>query len=540
MPRFGNSLTTSGVFSIFVRCGPRPSHWIYRGQRFVARNLLGVVTATFLSMGVVGFSIMTMIQATQLARERDRARQERDQAEIVTSLLVDAFESTSPDQAHGQTISVRQILDKGAERIAYDLEDQPELRASLQHTIGSIYTRLGVFEEAEPLLSDALDRRRSQLGNSHPLVADTWHEWATLHYTQGDLKTAEAALLEEMKIRTSEGDLAPLAQALHLKGLIAGTAGRREEREALHQEALHIQRATLGRNHPETIQGIRWLAASKRLLGKHEEAVALGQEALAAQQKLYPGDHPLTATLKYDLSRVHMFTERFDQAAELAQEAEEIQRRLYGDIHTSRSDTLNTLGAIERERGNPIQAESHFRECLRIQIELVGESSPLLARAAYNLATLLHRDLEQPSKAETYYRLAVDNYRKGPGTANNNMGYYLMGLGRVVSDLGRPEEAETLLLEALLVFGKRSSGDRMTRNEATASSALSGALLQLNRYEESEKLLLEAYPVLVDRRGAPPPNHSKSRSTSSRTLQSHRPSLRSRDLRKALGTLGSP
>ncbi|MDA8020516.1 MAG: tetratricopeptide repeat protein [Thermoanaerobaculia bacterium] len=227
------------------------------------------------------------------------------------------------------------VLNPGAERIEFDLEGQPELKASLQHTIGSIYTRLGLYDDATPLLAAALAYRRSHLGPESPVVADSWHEWSTLQYARGDLGGAASALEHELKIREREGDPVSLARALHLERLIAGAAGRRAEKAVLHERVLRIQQVALGDDHRETIRGMRQLAAAKRLLGDRETAILLGREALAAQERLHHGDHPVTATMKHDLSKALLRLDRFDEALSLAREALAMQQRLYGELHSS-------------------------------------------------------------------------------------------------------------------------------------------------------------------------------------------------------------
>ena len=50
---------------------------------------------------------------------------------------------------------LREILDKTAERVGKDLDNQPEVKAELQYTMGQVYTALGVYDRAVlVLLSD--------------------------------------------------------------------------------------------------------------------------------------------------------------------------------------------------------------------------------------------------------------------------------------------------------------------------------------------------------------------------------------------------
>ena len=66
------------------------------------------------------------------------------------------FEVSNPGESRGNTITAREILDRGVERIGGQLEDQPRLRARMMGTMGRVYTGLGLLAEAEPLLDEAV------------------------------------------------------------------------------------------------------------------------------------------------------------------------------------------------------------------------------------------------------------------------------------------------------------------------------------------------------------------------------------------------
>ena len=77
-------------------------------------------------------------QAGQLTVERDRVLQESQNAQRVADFMVDLFEIPDPGEERGHSITVREILDRGAERIDYGLENQPEVRAG-QSSIAERY-----------------------------------------------------------------------------------------------------------------------------------------------------------------------------------------------------------------------------------------------------------------------------------------------------------------------------------------------------------------------------------------------------------------
>ena len=80
--------------------------------------------------------------------------------------MVDLFKVSDPSEALGNTITAREILDKGAARIETELTDQPAIQATLMDTMGTVYTSLGLYEQAVPLMQQSLAKRRSLAGDT--------------------------------------------------------------------------------------------------------------------------------------------------------------------------------------------------------------------------------------------------------------------------------------------------------------------------------------------------------------------------------------
>ena len=82
------------------------------------------------------------------------------------------------------------------------------------------------------------------------------------------------------------------------------------------------------------------------------------------------------------------------------------------------------------------------------------------------------------------------------------MGFFQVGLGGALGELGRFAEAEAVLRQAFELFSKLSRAGAEGRNAAMARCELGGVLLAAGRLEESEELLLAGLPVLEDTLGA--------------------------------------
>ena len=98
-----------------VAAGP-PSA-TYRLSKFVRRHRFGVAAAALLILLLVGFSVVSAMQAARIARERDRANREAQTAQRVISFLVGLFNISDPSEARGNAITAREVLDRGATTI---------------------------------------------------------------------------------------------------------------------------------------------------------------------------------------------------------------------------------------------------------------------------------------------------------------------------------------------------------------------------------------------------------------------------------------
>jgi serine/threonine-protein kinase len=159
-----------------------PESWRYRFAKFVRRHQAGVATAA--GMAVVLVSLVSFY-TFQLANERDVAKRERDAAQAVTDFMVELFEVTDPSEARGSSITAREVLDRGNERIADELKDQPEIRARLLDAIGRVYYGLGLYEDARQHFGEVVALQR-ETGATEAAIATSIRREADATMEFGD------------------------------------------------------------------------------------------------------------------------------------------------------------------------------------------------------------------------------------------------------------------------------------------------------------------------------------------------------------------
>jgi tetratricopeptide (TPR) repeat protein len=416
-----------------------------RRRRGVMASLLALVFLVF------GFGIVMAVQSRRLARERDKA-------ERVSEFLVNLFKVSDPSKGKGRTVTARELLDSGADRMMRGgLKEEPEVRAALLDTMGRVYYALGLYGKAEPLARDGLTIRRQALG-------------------------------EHLDVARS---LNTLATVLDAKGDYAGA-------EALYREALAMRRKLLGNEHPDVARSLNNLATVLDDKGDYAGAEALHRETLAMLRKLLGNEHPAVASSLNNLAIVLRKKGDYAGAEALHREALAMRRKLLGNEHRNVAESLNNLASVLDGKGDYAGAEAGYREALPMLRKLLGNEHPDVAASLDNLADVL-REKGDYAEAEALYHEALTMRRKLLGNEHPAVAETLIGLGTLLVKRGDAGPAEALLLEALHI---REKGlPKGHPDIAETQSALGGCLAALGRYHEAEPLLLESYGVLKSKRG---------------------------------------
>jgi tetratricopeptide (TPR) repeat protein len=430
-----------------VSAGP-PSA-AYRAGKFARRHRFGVVAATTLVLLLAAFATTMVVQVRRTARERDKA-------ERLATFMVDLFKVSDPSEARGNTITAREVLDKGVERIEKELNEDPETKATLMEAMGNVYEALGLYGSAKPLLEAALDLRVRFLGRKHPAVADSMSS------------------LGWVLLRTGEYDRA----------------------EPLLRDALSLRRAALGDDSPKVAWSLGNLGNLRAAKHDYAGAEPLFRDALAINRK-FPGkdDKDLSWSLG-NLADVLLLKGDLAGADPLFREALALDRKRLGDSHPDVAMDLNNLAALLHEKGDYAAAESMYREAVAAKTKILGKEHPDLAMTLNNEAELL-QDMGECGEAVPLYSEALTICRKALGNAHKETALVVARLAGALACDGRPGQAVPLARE-----GARSLEGQLPVDDADRAegeSILGYCLGKLRQYPEAEPLLLSSYKVLLSK-----------------------------------------
>jgi len=384
----------------------RPPSNIYTISKFIRRHKIGVTAAALVIMAILIGGIATIIGFVRATRAERLAKQEAETTKQVSDFLVDLFNVSDPSEARGNTITAREILDKGAERINQELKNQPGIQSTLLDTIGRVYFSLGLFDRALPLLESALEIRRETLGDEHLNVAESLNDLGIVLVAKGEYGRAEPLFQEALSLRRkSLGDIhVDVAVSLNCLGEVHYWRGDYSSAEPLFREALDIRRQCLGNESLELAASMNDLAMTLKQMGKYKEAEPLYRDSLAIRRKLLGEEHPSVAQ---SLNNLGMFLYQMfrnqendgEEAGQLLRQALELNRRLMGEEHPEVSTSLNNLAMLLRDKGEYDQAEAMFRRVMELDRKSLGNEHPYVAGGMRNLAVLLMKKSDYKNAA---------------------------------------------------------------------------------------------------------------------------------------------
>jgi serine/threonine-protein kinase len=344
------------------------------------------------------------------------------------------------------SVNARELLERGVAQ-ARETAGQPALQAQMLDVIGQLYTELGDYDRAAPLLEEALAIRHGLHGEKH------------LDYV------TSLQNLADLMSRRQEG-----ARSIDLR-----------------QRVLALRRELSGNTHPKTLDAIWELGMSQHWGGGRADSSALFREWMAAAAS----NSEISATRAIqlrDASAILEYQGDLEQAEKLLRQAVMVQQQVLGERHHLTAMSLSQLGDLLSRRNKVAEGQALCRRAVESLRLTYPEGHPNLAMVLREYAFTLTR-AGQWSEAVSLLREVLEMRRRFPSPIDIAMS--TMDLSNALNRTDDYVESERLAQEAISIFtSQMGPGNAMA---VYAGVHLGEALRGQGRYREAEPLLLAGY-----------------------------------------------
>ncbi len=485
----------------------------YKISRFIKRHKTGIsVTAGFLVL-IISFATFYTWQITE---EHNRAEQQEEKARKTLEYLTNVFRYADPVQPSNQEITAQQILDWGTEYINEEVQNQPDIKASLINSIGTIYQHLGEYDKAESLLLEALSINRSLYSGDHPDLATNMQKWGEYNMTVGNLDTARTYLSKSTNMFKRLGNRSKYAANLGELGWVQYRNGNYEQADSFLNQALKINRQLHGIESQEAAMDLQYLGWIKNGMGEYNTADSLFQESLSIRKATLGNEHRLVAQTIQSLGRIYYNKEEYQKAKEHVTETLDLQKRIYESSHPDIATSLNILGLIHMRQQQYAKAKDYFQSALEIRINFYGPNHPDVLKSRNDLASIYYFE-EDYLKAAELFKKVTKSTKEVRGASHPEVATSLNNLAKSLHKANREKESLQYYNQALKIGKRNYDRDhpkliQFRRNKAVLHEAL-------KQYGEAAQLWLTNFRALEQEHGL---NHQDTKNALNHLIKCHR------------------
>jgi eukaryotic-like serine/threonine-protein kinase len=426
-----------------------PPSTVYRVRKFVRRHRIGVAAAAIVAMALIAGITGTTVGLIRATRAERKAVEEAENTRQLSDFLLGLFRVSDPSEARGNSITAREILDKGAQKIERELGGRPVIKAEMMRTMGEVYISLGLYGQAQPLLEKSLVIARTAGSDNLGVQSNTLLQLAAFYIGQG--KNHEALPLAQEGLQLRERVLGPehpeVARGLLIVGIIYRNTGKLAEAKGFLERSLAIREKTLGPEHADTLDSLFHLAWLHNLMRNFKEAAKCYERILTIREKLGPGQ-PEVARALSDLGIVRSNMGDYAGALKLYQQALAIRERVLGPNHKDVGDSVNNIGTALWNLGRFHEARPYYQRALEIMEKAFGPEHPAVAEILRNLALLLNA-LGEEEKARPLYERTLAIQEKASGADSPQLTGILTDFGWLLYEIGEYDKSRLVFMRAL-------------------------------------------------------------------------------------------
>ncbi len=376
----------------------------------------------------------------------------------------------------------------------------PPLLAEALVLNGELLLESGELKTAERLLLEAA--ALAQQGRADELGVAAWDRLAqTVGVLGGRFEAGRDAIrfaVATLERLGGRDDLQAGVRATRAR--LAAADGKYAEALVDGKEAVRLQQALNGEEHPATGSAINAVALAHYRSGELAEAEVQFRRALAIREKTIGPQHPDTSASLHGLASVLLSGGKFTEAREFYLRAVAIREASLGDKHPELAATLNNLAALHAMQGQFAQAQPYAERALVILEAVHGKENPYVAFAINNLGNL-HTDQGRTKEALELHLRALAIREKTMSPDHSDVAMSLNNVADCLRNLGRPKEALERNLRAVAIREKVLAPGH--KDLGTSLVGLGMSYLRLGRYPEATVALERGLKIRLEAKVTP-------------------------------------
>lgn len=375
--RYGSASDLAREIERFLRNEPvlaGPPSASYRLRKFVRRHRVGVAFAAVTVMLLLTLAISVSVQNNRIGEERDKATdaafsaiREAETSRQVTEFMASVFEGADPDVTGGVELTARELLDRGAARIA-SLDAQPVVQAELRKLMARVYVILGEFDTALPMINASVAFYRGD-GKEHPRgLPEALHLQASvLDNGRNQPVLAEASAREAVKLWRERDEPMMEAESLNALATTLWHQQRIDEAAACYRQAIAICKRLHGEDTTTVTAALTNLGSMFLVTEDYEQAEQIYLRVIAMEEA--DGNAHRNHSLGTSLHLLAVALDGLDRKPEaitVEQRSLAIRELVWGPEHWHVALSMTTLGNLYRETGRVADSEQLLKRAAKI------------------------------------------------------------------------------------------------------------------------------------------------------------------------------
>ncbi len=335
--------------------------------------------------------------------------------------------------------------------------------SEILNNLASIYLAKARYDEAEQLYLRSLNIDEKILGTEHPDIATPLNNLASVYKAKGRYIEAESFYKRSLEIR--ERILGPedtlVANSLNNLADLYRIQARYNDAEVLYERSLRIDEKALGPNHPSIAATLNNIGLLYQSQGYYDKAEISFQKALDIVQKTLGQDHPYFAFTLNNMGMLQRNNGNYDKAESLYNRSLIIIEKVFGPNHPDLANTLNNLAEMYRMQNKLSKAGPLFRRALDIYRKIPERAHPDMVAACINNLASLCSSLENYHEAESLYKEAIKILEDTVGSYHPYVAILLINYSKLLIKTGRKAEALSKIAQAKKIRDKHINSENI-------------------------------------------------------------------------------